>query len=615
MFFFCFLFLFFVFCFLFFVFCFLFCFLFCFVLFFGFLVFWFFCFLFFVFCFLFFVFCFLFFVFCFLFFVFCFVFGFIFVFVFVLLSLFLLFSLSKSISSKVEVMRRNNHPNIVGLLCVCNTNEGNLYLIMPLMAGNLEKYMKANASKLSLLKRLTIARQILLGLNWLHSQSPPILHLDLKMENVLYDENYQMKLTDFGLSAVLADDVGYVESRLKTPGNVGHMSPEVIQKRKFDEKADVYSMGVLFWEIMKGCEWESEVVDQLRKMRINPAGAGGLREVVKKAVCLKKLRPSLEKLDFWPDSLKELLQRMWALDAKDRPTLGEVIEREQVIRADLLEMMIGSKVNDVEGKRFWISIVMENELEDEFEEVPWGVFKKKFYSDFGLVLPKNETDRKDLDVQLLLYLKLALNAIQTEKVALGRFASVVDAFGPLNKGTGMEFLERVEETLKNRWFRPDLTQDEAKGFLLGQDEGTFVVRFSAQKGVPFTITRMKNGKVHQTRIYKVEQGLRIGELSSQKWSGVFFPSLKDIMSSPGVVRAFNLKLFPVRRYLGPGEQLVLAPLEDTNYLCDDALDGSGVLDELLDGGSSPSPSSASSSSSQYTSMFGGDVVVNNNNFH
>ena len=513
-----------------------------------------------------------------------------------------------TIRKEVEVMRRNNHPNIVGLLCVCHTAEGNLYLIMPLMAGNLETYMKKNASKLSLLKRLEIARQILLGLNWLHSQSPPILHLDLKMENVLHDENYHMKLTDFGLSAVLADDVGYVESRLKTPGNVGHMSPEVIQRRKFDEKADVYSMGVLLWEIMKGREWESEVTDQLRRMRVNPSGAGGLREVVKRAVCLRGLRPSMEKVD-WPESLKNLLAEMWALDPKDRPFLSQVIEKEKVIRRDILEHMLAGSMNDAGGKRFWLNHFDE----DPEKEVPWVDFKTKFYSDFGLQLPPNETERKDLDVQLVLYLKLALNAIKTEKVALGRFASVVDAFGPLvypdaqgGRGTGLDFLERVEETLKNRWFRPDLTQDEAKGFLLGQEEGTFVVRFSAQVGVPFTITRMKNGKVHQTRIYKVEQGLRIGELSSQKWSGVFFLSLKDIMSSPGVVRAFNLKLFPVRRYLGPGEQLVLAPLEDTNYLCDDGLDGSGVLDELLDGGA-PSPSSSSSSSS--SSLFGGDVVV------
>jgi len=508
-----------------------------------------------------------------------------------------------TIRKEVEVMRRNNHPNIVGLLCVCHTADGNLYLIMPLMSGNLETYMKKNKNSLSPLQRLAIVHQILLGLNWLHSQNPPILHLDLKMENVLYDENYQMKLTDFGLSAVLADDVGYVEARLKTPGNVGHMSPEVIQRRKFDEKADVYSMGVLMWEIMKGCEWESEVTDQLKQMRIS--GAGGLREVVKRAVCLRGLRPSLEKVD-WPESLKTLLKQMWALDPKERPTLSQVLERENTIRRDLLEHMMAKSMNDRGGKDFWLT----NFSEDPEKDVPWGVFKTKFYSDFQLNLPANEADRRDPQVQLLLYLKLALNAIKSERVSLQRFASVVDAFGPCvpetNNGGGSatDFLRRVEETLKNRWFRPDLTQDEAKEFLFGQDEGTFVVRFSAQVGVPFTITRMKNQRVHQTRIYKVQDGkLRIGEKSSQKWSNVFFASLKDIMSSPGVVKAFNLKLFPVRRYVGPGEQLILAPLEDTNYMCEEGLNDSGVLDEVLDGGN---PTSSSSSSSSFGSdiMFG-----------
>lgn len=63
-----------------------------------------------------------------------------------------------------------------------------------------------------------------------------------------------MKLTDFGLSAILSQDASYVEAKTRAPGNVGHMSPEVIMMQKFNEKADVYGFGVLIWEILKGYE-------------------------------------------------------------------------------------------------------------------------------------------------------------------------------------------------------------------------------------------------------------------------------------------------------------------------------------------------------------------------
>jgi serine/threonine protein kinase len=63
-----------------------------------------------------------------------------------------------------------------------------------------------------------------------------------------------MKLTDFGLSAILSKDASFVEAKTRAPGNVGHMSPEVIMMQKFNEKADVYGFGVLIWEILKGYE-------------------------------------------------------------------------------------------------------------------------------------------------------------------------------------------------------------------------------------------------------------------------------------------------------------------------------------------------------------------------
>ena len=460
------------------------------------------------------------------------------------------------IRKEVEILRRNNHPNIVGLLCIAQTQDNNLYLIMPLMAGNLEKFMKENSEKISILRRLEICQQVLIGLNWLHSQKPPILHLDLKMEDVLHDGQGTFKLTNFGLSAILVDDAGYIESRVKSPGNVGHMAPEVIKRQKFNEKADVYSMGVLMWEILKGYEWELEVTQQLREMQISENG--GLREAVKRAVCTHGLRPSLEKLPDWPKCLKELLVKMWHLDPLSRPTLSEVLQEKTAISYDLVVQTLERCINDEKGRAFWLDSFSKN-LD---VSAPWDDFHKYLYNLFGWVIPPNEKNYQDPATKRLLYLKLALDAVQSEKVALQKFGSVVDAFGPLGDG----FLENIQNTLSNKWFRPDLSQRGAQEFLSGQEDGTFIVRFSSQPGVPFAISCVQDQKVHQTQIYKKPDGFRIGEEDNAHWNNTFFGSLGAIMSNSDVVKSFNLQNFPVLLCVaGLTEQLILTPLEDTNY--------------------------------------------------
>tara|TARA_R110002050_G_scaffold29011_3_gene74701 strand:- start:444 stop:797 length:354 start_codon:yes stop_codon:yes gene_type:complete len=65
-------------------------------------------------------------------------------------------------------------------------------------------------------------------------------------------------------------------------------------------------------------------------------------------------------------------------------------------------------------------------------------------------------------------LKLSLNAIKDEKLNLEVFSKVCDAFGPVVPGS-TSFLDNIQVTVSNRWFRPDLSQDEAKSYLHGQD--------------------------------------------------------------------------------------------------------------------------------------------------
>jgi len=107
--------------------------------------------------------------------------------------------------------------------------------------------------KFSLSKKLKIIEEIAEGMLYLHSHNPPIYHLDLKSSNILLDENYSVRIADFGLSQF------FLEKRLSFKvaniqgGTPVYSAPEVLMGT-FDlasgDKADVYSFGILVNEIM-----------------------------------------------------------------------------------------------------------------------------------------------------------------------------------------------------------------------------------------------------------------------------------------------------------------------------------------------------------------------------
>ncbi|POM70672.1 TKL protein kinase [Phytophthora palmivora] len=101
-------------------------------------------------------------------------------------------------------------------------------------------------------KKLTIALNIAEGLAYMHSLNPKVIHRDLKSKNVLLNNEYEAKLSDFGVSRErLVANVNSGPGRFMTPG-VGTsfwIAPEVLLGRDYDERADVFSFGVVLSEI------------------------------------------------------------------------------------------------------------------------------------------------------------------------------------------------------------------------------------------------------------------------------------------------------------------------------------------------------------------------------
>ncbi|KAJ8899587.1 hypothetical protein K2173_018561 [Erythroxylum novogranatense] len=154
----------------------------------------------------------------------------------------------KEFLREVSIMKRLRHPNIV-LFMGAVTHPPYLSIVTEYLSrGSLFRLLhKPSATEvLDGRRRLNMAYDVAKGMNYLHKRSPPIVHRDLKSPNLLVDRNYTVKVCDFGLSRLKANTFLSSKSAAGTPE---WMAPEVLRDEPSNEKADVYSFGVILWEL------------------------------------------------------------------------------------------------------------------------------------------------------------------------------------------------------------------------------------------------------------------------------------------------------------------------------------------------------------------------------
>lgn len=167
----------------------------------------------------------------------------------------------KEFLTEIELLSRLHHRNLVSLIGFCD-EEGEQMLVYEFMPnGTLRDNLSAAKSKepMSFALRVRIALGSAKGILYLHTEAnPPIFHRDIKASNILLDSKFTAKVADFGLSrlAPVPEMEGNVPAHVSTvvKGTPGYLDPEYFLTHKLTDKSDVYSLGVVFLELLTGMQ-------------------------------------------------------------------------------------------------------------------------------------------------------------------------------------------------------------------------------------------------------------------------------------------------------------------------------------------------------------------------
>nr|XP_029148072.1 probable LRR receptor-like serine/threonine-protein kinase At1g06840 isoform X2 [Arachis hypogaea] len=160
--------------------------------------------------------------------------------------------------NEIELLSRLHHRNLVSLIGYCD-QEGEQMLVYEFMPnGTLRDWLSGTKGNLTFGMRLRIAIGSAKGILYLHTEAnPPIFHRDIKASNILLDSKMIVKVADFGLSRLApqldeGNEPKYVSTVVK--GTPGYLDPEYLLTHKLTDKSDVYSLGVVFMELLTGMQ-------------------------------------------------------------------------------------------------------------------------------------------------------------------------------------------------------------------------------------------------------------------------------------------------------------------------------------------------------------------------
>ncbi|CAM0876337.1 unnamed protein product [Alopecurus aequalis] len=212
---------------------------------------------------------------------------------------------------EVSLMKKLRHPNIVLFMGAVASQQRLCIVTEFLPRGSLFRLLQNSIGKLDPRRRINMAIDIARGMNCLHNSTPTVVHRDLKSSNLLVDKKWTVKVADFGLSRLKLETFMTTKTGKGTPQ---WMAPEVLRNEPSNEKSDVYSYGVVLWELVtQKIPW-----DTLNTVQV--------------IVAVGFMDQRLEIPSNTDPEWASIIESCWDSDPQRRPSFQELLERLQELQ-------------------------------------------------------------------------------------------------------------------------------------------------------------------------------------------------------------------------------------------------------------------------------------------
>ncbi|AWP04253.1 putative ephrin type-A receptor 3-like isoform 2 [Scophthalmus maximus] len=297
--------------------------------------------------------------------------------------------------SEASIMGQFDHPNIIRLEGVVTRCKPVMIITEFMENGSLDTFLKKHDGQFTVIQLVGMLRGIASGMKYLSDMS--YVHRDLAARNILVNSNLVCKVSDFGLSRVLEDDpeAAYTTRGGKIP--IRWTAPEAIAYRKFTSASDVWSYGIVMWEVISYGErpyWEMSNQDVIKAID------EGYR-----------LPAPMD----CPVVLHQLMLDCWEKGRSDRPKFGQIVTiLDKLIRnpASLRELANSSAWEDLSTPEFSVSTV-----DEWLEAIKMGQYKENFssagYVSFDSILYISVSELAKMGVTLAGHQKKILSSVQS----------------------------------------------------------------------------------------------------------------------------------------------------------------------------------------------------------
>ncbi|XP_051894994.1 ephrin type-A receptor 8 isoform X2 [Pristis pectinata] len=313
--------------------------------------------------------------------------------------------------SEASIMGQFDHPNIIRLEGVVTRSKPVMIVTDYMENGSLDSFLRRHDGQFTVIQLVGMLRGIAAGMKYLSDLG--YIHRDLAARNILVNSNLVCKVSDFGLSRILEDDpdAAYTTTVVfHTEGGkipIRWTAPEAITYRKFSSASDVWSYGVVMWEVTSYGErpyWNMTNRDVIKSVEEGyrlPAPMG----------C--------------PAALHQLMLDCWQKDRNERPKFIQIVSvLDKLIRnpTSLKIFETTSRLNSPLLNRNIPNFTSFASVDEWLDVIKMGRYKDNFaaagYLSLGLVMRMNMEDVRRLGITLMGHQKKILSSIQIMRTQL-----------------------------------------------------------------------------------------------------------------------------------------------------------------------------------------------------